>query len=327
MTLPTAVRGPPNNALVRTGPVGLVAADWGTSSLRVWAISPTGVVMAERRSDEGMARLQPDGFEPVLRQHLATLGIAMGETPLPVLLCGMVGARQGWRQADYVDVPTRLDALYDHVLAIPAPGLDVRVMPGLADQRPEREDVMRGEETLLLGMLQPGSPVSGLVCLPGTHSKWVRLQDDEITGFSTAMTGEMFAVLGQHSVLRHSLNGAKPSGNPHAPAFLRGVGIGLAEPERLTMALFGLRSATLLRGASGTTVADMLSGLLIGAEIAAAGVPDGAAVTLIAEGSLAALYEGALALAGHATQIVEASSAVRAGLLLAARQIWPGQFA
>ena len=305
----------------------LVAADWGTSSLRVWALSESGAVLAERHSGEGMSRLHPGEFEPVLRHHLAALGLPTQAAPQRVVLCGMVGARQGWREAGYVDAPTRLGALCDHALALSPAGLDVRILPGLADRQDGRSDVMRGEETQLLGLLQAEPLFSGLACLPGTHSKWVRLDTGEILGFTTAMTGEMFAVLGQHSVLRHSLDSAGSSDDPDSPAFLQGVAQGLAEPQRLLAALFGLRAAGLLRGVTGTQAADRLSGLLIGAEIAGAGAPPGAAVTLVADGSLAALYARALGLAGHAVRIVDAGAAVRRGLLLAAQLLWPGRVA
>ncbi len=310
---------------VQARAAALVAADWGTSSLRVWALLPSGVVLAARQSDEGMSRLQPGEFEPALRRHLAAIGLPAGETPLPVVLCGMVGARQGWQEAGYVDAPTRLEALCGHALALPAEALDVRILPGLADRQDGRDDVMRGEETQLLGLLQAEPSFSGLACLPGTHSKWVRLDAGEILGFHTAMTGEMFAVLSRHSVLRHSLDGAGPSGDPDSPDFLHGVASGLAEPGRLLAALFGLRAAGLLRGVAGARAADRLSGLLIGTEIAAA--PPGAPVTLVAAGSLAALYARALGLAGRAVRTVDAEAAVRRGLLLAARQLWPGRLA
>ena len=321
MPLPNSAR----SGLQDPAATAVVAADWGTSSLRVWALSSAGSVLGERRSDEGMARLQPEGFEPVLRRHLAVFGLE-GEA-LPVVLCGMVGARQGWREAGYVDVPARLGALCARALAVPAAALDVRILPGLANRQDGRDDVMRGEETQLLGLLQAEPSLSGLVCLPGTHSKWVRMQDGEVLGFSTAMTGELFAVLSQHSVLRHSLDGAGPGGDPDSPAFLQGVARGLAEPERLTAMLFGVRAATMLHGTAGTAAADMLSGLLIGAEIAGAGADPGTPLTLVAGGSLAALYGRALALAGHAARVMDAEGAVQRGLWLAAQQLWKGRFA
>ena len=299
-----------------------VAADWGTSSLRVWALSAGGVVLAERRSDEGMARLDPAAFEPALRRHLQAM-VPAAPDGLPVVLCGMAGARQGWRDAGYVDVPAAPAAICSRALAVAAPGLDVRILPGLADRRPGREDVMRGEETQLLGLLLDAPAQTGLVCLPGTHSKWVQLEAGRVAAFSTAMTGEVFALLSRQSVLQHSLQGAAPSGDPDSPAFLGGVARGLAEPARLLAALFGVRAASLLRDVPGQAAADTLSGLLIGAEIAAAGAAPGARVTLVASGSLAALYRRALQGAGLDVTAVDAVTAVQRGLMAAGRQLWP----
>jgi 2-dehydro-3-deoxygalactonokinase len=304
-------------------PAALIAADWGTSSLRVWALS-AGSILAERRSDEGMNRLQPTEFEPALRRQLAAMDLTSAPSPLRVVLCGMVGARQGWREAGYVDIPTDLGMIGAQAVQVPADGLDVRILPGLADRRSGREDVMRGEETQLLGLLLEEPALSGLVCLPGTHSKWVTLQAGRVLGFSTSMTGELFALLSQHSVLQHSLAGAAPSGDPDAPGFLRGVARGLAEPARLMAALFGIRAGSLLNDVSGVEAADTLSGLLIGAEVGGAGAAPGTAVTLVAGGSLGALYRRVLEVAGHSVRTVEAAATVQRGLRFAARQLWPG---
>jgi 2-dehydro-3-deoxygalactonokinase len=292
-------------------PVALAAADWGTSSLRIWALSRAGEILAERRSDEGMSRLQPTEFEPVLRRHLQVLGA----TP-PVVICGMAGARQGWREAPYVDIPVGLATISGQALCVPAAGLDVRILPGLCDRRPGQEDVMRGEETQLLGLLLDNPSHTGLVCLPGTHSKWVTLEAGQVTGFRTSMTGELFALLSQHSVLRHSIAGAIPSGDPQSPGFQRGLHCALD----LTAALFTIRAASLLRDVPPAEAADTLSGMLIGAEINGFGdVP----VTLIASGSLATLYEGALKTKNHSVDVVDATTAVLSGLLFAARRVWP----
>ena len=310
----------------RATPAALIAVDWGTSSLRAWGVSASGEVVAERRSDEGMARLQPADFEPALRRSLA--GIAHAPGVLPVVACGMAGARQGWREAGYVDVPADIATLCSQALAVPADGLDVRILPGLAS-RGAAEDVMRGEETQLLGLLQAEPALSGLACLPGTHSKWVRLEAGRVMSFRTAMTGEMFELLSEHSVLRHSLAGARPSGDPDAPGFVRGLRQGLAAPARLLASLFAVRAASLLRGVVGTEAADTLSGLLIGAEIggapAASNAPaaTGAQVTLLADGALARLYGKGLALAGWPARLVDARSATQRGLIHAADQLWP----
>jgi 2-dehydro-3-deoxygalactonokinase len=299
----------------------LVAVDWGTSSLRIWAMSRTGAVLAERRSDEGMSRLDRSEFEPVLRRHLT----AIGNIPrnIPVIICGMAGARQGWREAPYVAIPATLDAICNQALTVPAAGLDVRILPGLCDLRPHQDEVMRGEETQLLGLLLDDPNHTGEVCLPGTHTKWVSLKDGQITKFSTTMAGELFAVLSQHSILQHTIAGASPSGDPHSPAFQTGFGCGYGGRLPLTTWLFRIRGSGLLHGMAAEAAADTLSGLLIGDEIAGLGYHH---VTLIASGNLAALYEGALKMAGRYVRMIDASTAVQRGLLFAARRLWPQAF-
>ncbi len=298
--------------------IAFVAGDWGTSSLRLWALAADGSVLAERRSGEGMATLAPGEFETVLRGHLAAFGDVRR-----VVLCGMVGARQGWREAGYVAVPADVGEVCGRVLRVAAGGLDVRIVPGLSVDDGARCDVMRGEETQLLGVLGGAPGLTGTVVMPGTHSKWVRLRGGRVAGFETAMTGELYALLCGHSVLRHSVDagGAEDAGG----AFGRGLALGLAEPGRLSLSLFGVRAAGLLRGVGGAEGAAMLSGLLIGAEVggAAAGMEAGGEVVLVAGGVLAERYGAALRGAGCAPRVVDAEAASRDGLLQVARRVWP----
>jgi 2-dehydro-3-deoxygalactonokinase len=304
-----------------------VAVDWGTSSLRVWLISPDGSVLAENRSAEGMDTLARGGFEAVLRAHLDDLGPALDDLPrpLPIVLCGMVGSRQGWREAPYVDVPSPLTAVVDRATVVSAEGIDARILPGMARRSRARPDVMRGEETQLLGLVLDDPGVSGPVCMPGTHCKWVRLSGGRVEDFSTAMTGELFAVLAHHSILRHSIAEAAGTGDPTSEAFRAGLEAGLAEPQMLAARLFGIRAESLLFAATGEAAADRLSGLLIGAEVGAAvaGLSDNGPVHLVAAGRLARLYQAALQVAGRNVRLVDADAAVRSGLLHAARRYWP----
>lgn len=304
-----------------------VAVDWGTSSLRVWLLSGDGTVLAERRSPDGMGGLQPEAFEGVLKDHLAALAPSLAglPTPVPVVICGMAGARQGWREAPYASVPGRLDGIVAGAVGVPAEGLDVRILPGLAQHHPDRPDVMRGEETQLLGLLAEDPLATGLVAMPGTHSKWVTLDEGTVTSFSTAMTGELFALICARSILRHTLGEARPSGDPAAESFRAGARLGLSEPDGLLSSLFGIRAGGLLLGLEGVAAADRLSGLLIGAEVGAALARHEATIPLIlvAGGPIADLYEAVLALAGRRCRRVDADGAVRAGLLQAARRLWP----
>src|ERR1700760_4414991 len=212
-------------------PPAFVAVDWGTSSFRSWLMSTDGDVIAESRGSEGMLHCASSGFAPVLHAHLAKLGASDG---MPVLICGMAGARQGWREAPYLKTPTRLDGLHEGAIRLDAPG-DIRILPGLAQARADRPDVMRGEETQLLGVTEPD--FTGLVCIPGTHSKWIRIEAGHVVEFSTYMTGELFSVISQHSILAHAIETAGPTQADSRP-FQEGVAAALAAPSGLTASLF-----------------------------------------------------------------------------------------
>ncbi|MGI4975813.1 MAG: 2-dehydro-3-deoxygalactonokinase [Janthinobacterium lividum] len=298
-----------------------MVGDWGTSSLRLWALGANGGVLGERRSGEGMATLEPGAFEGVLRGHLAALGDVRA-----VLLCGMVGARQGWREAAYVAVPADVGAVCGRVLRVAAEGLDVRIVPGLSVDDGARCDVMRGEETQLLGLLGREPGLTATVVMPGTHSKWVRLRNGVVAGFETAMTGELYAMLCRHSVLRHSVEAQDGGAGSEGDAFGRGVALGVGEPGGLSRSLFGVRAAGLLRGEGGAHAAAMLSGLLIGAEVGGAR-PGGEAVAgevvLVAQGVLAERYGAALRGVGCAVRVLDAEELSRDGLLHVARRVWP----
>jgi 2-dehydro-3-deoxygalactonokinase len=307
-----------------------MVVDWGTSSFRGWLMSADGEALAESRGGEGMLYCTGGGagagFAPVLRDHLARLGAPKGA---PVLICGMAGARQGWAEAPYLKTPTRLDALHEGAIRIDAPG-DIRILPGIAQARPDRPDVMRGEETQLLGVTEPD--FTGLVCIPGTHSKWVRIEAGRIVEFSTYMTGELYAVIAQHSILTHAVETAGSGASPLAvdsQPFREGLSAALAEPTALTASLFQLRAAQLLGFEQRADGAARLSGLLIGTELADAARRHGLlgsgplrSVRLIAAGALGQLYEAALAGQGLDVTTVDAEQASRLGLAKAAIALW-----
>ena len=294
-----------------------VVVDWGTSSFRGWLISADGSVMAESRGGEGMLHCLDSGFAPVLGDHRARLGAA---TEVPVLICGMAGARQGWAEAPYLSTPTRLDALHEGAIRVDAPG-DIRILPGIAQALPERPDVMRGEETQLLGVTEPG--FTGLVCIPGTHSKWIRIEAGRIVGFSTYITGELFSVISQHSILAHAIDANDPHAGDGQP-FRDGLSTAVAAPTALTASLFRLRASQLLGFEQRADGAARLSGLLIGAEIADAVRRYGPmqSLRLIGAGALGRLYEAALTEQGLDVSMVDAEQASRRGLCKAAARIW-----
>lgn len=283
-------------------------------------MSAGGEAIAESRGGEGMLHCATDGFAPVLRDHLARLG---APDRMPVLICGMAGARQGWCEAPYVKTPTRLEALHEGAIRVDAPG-DVRILPGIAQARAERPDVMRGEETQLLGVTEPD--FTGLVCIPGTHSKWISIEQGHVVEFSTYMTGELFSVISQHSILAHAV---EPDGTSAADSasFREGLAVALAAPSGLSASLFRLRAAQLLGFELRSDGAARLSGLLIGTEIADVRHRYGArALRLIGAGQLGRLYESALKAQGFDVTVVDAEEASRLGLGKAAINIWGAQF-
>ena len=302
-------------------PGAFVAVDWGTSSFRGWLMSAEGEPIVESRGGEGMLHCVGSGFAPVLRDHLAKLGAGDG---VPVLICGMAGARQGWAEAPYLKTPAHLDALHEGAIRIDASG-DVRILPGIAQARADRPDVMRGEETQLLGVTEPG--FTGLVCIPGTHSKWIKIEQGHVVEFSTYMTGELFSVISQHSILAHAVETAGPSPADSAP-FREGLATALLTPAGLTASLFRLRAAQLLGFEQRADGAARLSGLLIGSEIADALHRHGSAqsLRLIGAGPLGRLYEAALTAQGFGVTAVDAEQASRLGLGKAAINIWGAQF-
>ncbi|WP_371156488.1 2-dehydro-3-deoxygalactonokinase [Jannaschia sp. 2305UL9-9] len=236
-----------------------IAVDWGTTALRV-TLMDGAHPLDTRSSGDGMNTLARDGFEPAL---LALVEDWL-DGPMPVVACGMVGARQGWAEAPYATTPCppvtgRMIPVLTHDRR-----LEVRIVPGVRQLSPHA-DVMRGEETQIAGILLTEKDFDGVACLPGTHTKWAHISAGEIVSFRTVMTGELFATIAGQTVLRHSLSG---DGWDEGP-FLEAVSDALSRPETLTARLFELRAADLLHGQSATQARSVLSGLLIGAELAA----------------------------------------------------------
>ena len=297
-----------------------VAVDWGTSSFRLWLIGEDGSILSERRSGEGMTTAAQTGFARVLQTHLDAVS---APDTIPVIVCGMAGARQGWVEAGYIDTPTSLAAILTAAVTVPEQTRDVRILPGLAQRSQQAPDVMRGEETQLLGAIAADAKGEQLVCMPGTHSKWVRVLDGQVTGFSTFMTGELFDVITKHSILSHAVAGAADM-PADVKAFEAALNAALDKPALVTNLLFTARSGQLLNGLTAAGARALISGTLIGAEIAGALASAGqnAAITLVASGRLRALYEDAFRALSLTCKTIDADAAVRRGLSAAAEAIW-----
>jgi 2-dehydro-3-deoxygalactonokinase len=297
-----------------TGNVDWVAVDWGTSNLRGWGIAEDGSVVFEKTSPKGMGKLTREEFPAALAELLE--GVATGRSgKLEVLICGMAGARQGWLEAPYLEAPTDLRGLLDGAVHPDMGDSPIRasILPGVC-QKAGGDNVMRGEETQLLGLASLNPGFSGMVCMPGTHSKWAQLSGSRIERFSTAMTGEMFELLRTHSVLRHSLAGDL-DGPGRSDGFKAGAEAGLAHPEQLLGTLFQVRAGALLSGRQPDWCAGYLSGLLIGTEVGSnRHLVGDATVPLIGAPALCALYAQVLEMAGASGAPKDATEIVLAGL-------------
>jgi len=285
-----------------------IAVDWGTSNMRAWAMSASGSIMDEVRSDKGMGDLTPDQFEGALRDACADWNLTV-----PIIACGMVGARQGWVEAAYAAVPCPATP---NGFTQPDSALDVHIIPGLMQADPA--DVMRGEETQIAGFLAMNKDWDGVICLPGTHTKWAHISADEVVSFQTYMTGDLFAAIGEHTVLRHSVQ----TDDWDADAFDAGVTDAMARPERIATRLFSLRAEGLVNNMTNATARARLSGLLIGAELAGA-KPYwmGQQIAVIGAGNLTSLYVRALALQSAPATQVKGDAITLAGLTAAYRRL------
>jgi 2-dehydro-3-deoxygalactonokinase len=290
-----------------------IAVDWGTTNLRAYAMGSEGI-RAEATSDDGMGRLGPKGFEPALIRLIEPW---LGPGVTSVLACGMVGSRQGWSEAPYRATPcTPLDAGQMVDVRVRDPRITVQIVPGLKQMKPA--DVMRGEETQIAGALALDPAFDGAMCLPGTHSKWVQISAGEVVSFQTYLTGEMFSLLSTQSVLRHGMAAT----GWDEDAFDQGVANGMARPERLAAHLFRLRAEGLIADLGPDAARAQLSGLLIGAELAAARPYWlGARVALVGSAALTALYARALSAMGAPTQTLAAKDCTIAGLARAAGRL------
>lgn len=290
----------------------IILADWGSSFLRVWRLDAAHRVLDGKSSEQGAVGLARDEFEPALE---ALIGAWRHGAVRSVLACGMVGARDGWQEAPYRRLPCSPAA--DRVLsvAVRSPTLRVFILPGLAQASPC--DVMRGEETQLAGLLlkQPG--FEGVVCLPGTHSKWVRIQRGQVVEFSTAMSGELFTLLRTHSALRPATAGDEWDEAAFDAALQKAV----QRPQQVAGELFTIRAENILNALPAATGKARLSGMLLGLEFAAmrhywaaeAGADGG--VAIIAADGLGERYAEGLRRLGACPTVHRGEDLVIAGLI------------
>ena len=281
---------------------GFIAVDWGTTNRRAWRITPDGAIAGELEDGCGILSVKPGGFDAAVAEITAKLGA------LPMLMAGMIGSNRGWAEAPYVPCPAGLPELAAALHWV-EPGR-IAIVPGVCFAAGDAADVMRGEEVQILGAYGEGLvPADGVICHPGTHNKWIRLEDGRIAAFRTVMTGEMFSLLKRHSILADLL--AEPASA--GAAFEAGVERGLEQGD-LTAELFSVRARVLLGKAAREDAASFTSGLLIGADLRAGLAFAGdAEVVLIGRPDLTALFAAALAVAGRSAREIDGEAAFLAG--------------
>jgi 2-dehydro-3-deoxygalactonokinase len=282
----------------------LIGVDWGTSAFRAFLLDAAGAVLDRRSGPHGILTVEGGDFAGMLA---AQIGDWLDRARLPVLTSGMIGSRQGWMEAPYVACPAGIADVAGQLLRAPSDQGDIRIVPGVETRNPTMRDVMRGEETQIFGALAALGIDAGRFLLPGTHSKWVRVEGGRIASFATYMTGEVYATARAHTILGRLMQDGDGSGT----GFLRGVGDGAraGTPGALLNRLFGVRTAGLFGEIAGADLADYLSGLLIGAEIADAGVEDQVGgLHIIASDALAERYRAAAAELSMEATIVPSDS-------------------
>jgi 2-dehydro-3-deoxygalactonokinase len=292
----------------------VIAVDWGTSNFRAFRLSPDGSILARRSSPQGILQVEGGRFAEALR---AEVGEWLVEGEDRILLCGMIGSRQGWKETKYLPCPVGIADLAAAVIQVPfsEANIEIRLVPGVSGHDPDGvPEVMRGEETQAAGLLDAYSGDT-LVCFPGTHSKWVHLSAGRITSFTTAMTGEIYGALRNHTILGHTMTDSAAN---DSKAFLQGVAR-TANSGGLLHHLFGVRTLTLMDQLKEESSASYLSGLLIGHEVRAA-MPRTGHVHLTGDASLCSLYEQAIEACGGSVTVEDQDAAAH-GLTAIARKL------
>ena len=285
---------------------GFIAVDWGTTNRRAWRIEG-GDVAQEFDDDRGVLSVEKQDFPAVVGEIRERLGDD------PMLMAGMIGSNRGWVDAGYVPCPAGLGDVA--AALVWAEAGRTAIVPGLSIAGPA--DVMRGEEVQILGAVNAGMlPDDAIVCHPGTHNKWATLAGGRVTSFRTVMTGEMFSLLKEHSILSDLLVGEMTVDD----AFCDGVRCGL-EGQALTAELFSVRAGVLLGERRREDATDFTSGLLIGADVGFGIEGTGGKICVMGRPELTRLYAAALGIAGREATEIDGEAAFLAGIKAIAGRI------
>ena len=301
-------------------PRPLIAIDWGTSSLRGARFDAQGHQLDERHFPRGILTVAPGGFPAVFNQ---CFGDWLQDNNALCLLSGMVGSRQGWQEAAYCPCPAGFAELGQHLLWLQpgrmaiVPGLSVQHSEGLPANFPmAQHDVMRGEEIQIFGALSLTGLQDATVILPGTHSKWAQVAQGRVTGFRSFMTGEVYALLSQHSILSRTLPADAPLCED---TFCQAVLLAQRTPSVLS-SIFATRTLALFNTLPAEQHPSFLSGLLIGEELRAMQAHSSGALLLVGSAALTHRYQCALQALGLSSRSL-ADEATWAGHLALAQHL------
>jgi 2-dehydro-3-deoxygalactonokinase len=283
----------------------LIGLDWGTSNCRAFRIARDGAVIEARAAAQGILAVKDGNFAAA---YETLVGDWLKAHRAPALMCGMVGSRQGWVEAPYVELPADAAQLAGSLARVP--GTDAAIVPGLVGAALSGgRDVIRGEETQIVGALDPQQP-DALYCLPGTHSKWAKVEAGRIVRFATFMTGEVYGVLRQHSILGRLMESESHDESAFSAGIERGRSTG-----GLLHQLFSVRTEGLLAAMAPAALPSYLSGLLIGHELRAAlAAFPSPQVVVVGAPALAGRYRAALDREGRASVTLAGDAAAAKGL-------------
>jgi len=283
----------------------MIGVDWGITHLRAYRIGPDGSVIEARDEAKGIMAVAHAAFEGTLE---TVIGDWLEGEPEPFLMSGMIGSRQGWVEAQYVECPAHAVDIARALAPVTCAGRPGFICPGLTCRDIDGvPDVMRGEEVQIFGALALLPVGVSAICHPGTHSKHIVIEDATVVRFTTYMTGEMFAVLSDHSILGRTME----RGTVDWQAFDEGVARA-GQGGGLLHHLFGARTRVLMNEIPPTGEADYLSGMLIGHEIRAAG--GAGPVVVIGAAGLEERYLRAFGLCGREVTGVPGETATVCGL-------------
>lgn len=288
---------------------GFIAVDWGTTNRRAYLIDASGKRTNEFEDDKGVLAVPSGGFPDAVAEIRKRLG------DKPLLLAGMVGSNRGWKEAPYVPCPASMDDLVAKLVWV---GDREAIVPGVSYIGDGRADVMRGEEVQLLGAAAAGMiDPNALICHPGTHNKWALLRRGSIHDFRTVMTGELFSLLKDHSILSDLLQTKVAATDAFKQAAHHAI-----YQEQLSADLFTVRARVLLGQAKKEDAASWTSGLLIGSDVRIGlSVPTGAEVIIIGRPELTKLYAAAIEQASRSSTELDGEECFLAGIREIAKRI------